>query len=107
MNMYFSDYHLHKNISIRSSLLWEYDLNQVDFETMKNLIIQRVIERGRKDDFYAIINMYGLEEVRNTIKKLPYLTKKDAAFVRVVFNIKKEELACYSRPQSKHQHWTS
>jgi len=64
----------HKDAKIRESLFWEFNMEEMDFELMKPVIVQRVIERGRLNDFYAILNLYGLEEVKNTIKKLNYST---------------------------------
>lgn len=105
--MYFSDYQNHQIIHVRSSLLWEYSIEDVDYDSMKTLIVQRVIERGRTEDFYAIINRFGIEEIKNTIKQIPYLSDKDIAFVCAIFELKKEDLKCYSKKQSKHQHWNS
>lgn len=42
-----------------------------------------VIERGRMDDFYAILNMYGLDGVVESIKDIPVLSAKDMSFVLV------------------------
>jgi hypothetical protein len=105
--MYFNNYQDYNITEVRKSLLWEYDTDKVDYESMKLIIVQRVIERGRTDDFYAILNRYGLDEVRNTIKKIPYLNDKDITFVCTVFNIEKTELKCYSKKQSINQHWNS
>ena len=97
--MLFSDFKNHSTTKISASLLWEYDLNNFDYQDMKSLVIQRVIERGRMDDFYAMINLYGLKEVENTIKKIKCLNKKDMNFVSVVFKIPFEELKCYKEQQ--------
>ena len=51
------------------------------------------------DDFYAMLNLYGLKEVEDTIKKIKCLNKKDMNFVSVVFEIPFEELRCYTEQQ--------
>ena len=84
---------------ISASLLWEYDLNNFDYQDTKALVVQRVIERGRMYDFYAMLNLYGLEETKNTIKKIKCLNKKDMNFVNVVFEIPFIELRCYTEQQ--------
>ncbi len=103
--MFFGDYKSHSEAKIRKSLLWEYDLEKFDWSVMRNIVVQRVVERGRMDDFYAVLNLYGEEGVKEAIKKIPSLSQKDIAFVCVVFNLKKEELECYSKTRSKVQHW--
>ena len=105
--MFFDNYQQHKDARIRKSLFWEYDYAKIDWGKMKNLVVQRVIERGRIDDFYAILNMYGLDGVVEEIKSLPYLNAKDQAFVCSVFNINRKDLKCCSKKQSASQHWNS
>lgn len=102
--MFFDKYKQHREAKIRESLLWKYDLSRFDWQTMKNIVVQRVVERGRVDDFYAMLNMYGEEGVRESIKEIPVMNAKDMSFVCAVFDIKKEELKCYSRKRLRPQH---
>lgn len=89
---------------ISKSLLWEYDLTNFDWENMKTIVMQRVIERGWPDDFYAAIKLYGgIDNVREIIKDIPVLSPKDMSFVCQIFNIKKEELKCYTRKRLREQ----
>jgi len=106
-SMFFSDYQNHPNTLVRSSLLWEYSIDKIDYNLMKVLIVQRVIERGRTEDFYAILNRFGLEGVKEIIKKIPYLSEKDLSFVCTIFDLKKEDLKCFSKKPSQHQRWIS
>jgi hypothetical protein len=94
-----------KNIkSISKSLLWEYDLAKFDWDDMQTVVMQRVIERGWLEDFYAAIAMYGgIDKVREIIKCIPILSEKDMNFVCIVFNLKKEDLKCYTRKQLREQ----
>ena len=103
--MFFDNYKQHKTARIRESLLWEYDLSRFDWQAMRLIVVQRVVERGRMEDFYALLNMYGIEGVRESIKEIPVMSPKDMSFVCSVFDIKKEELKCYLRRQSHPQHW--
>ena len=103
--MFFDNYKQHKTARIRESLLWEYDLSRFDWQAMRLIVVQRVVERGRMEDFYALLNMYGIEGVRESIKEKPVMSPKDMSFVCSVFDIKKEELKCYLRRQSHPQHW--
>ena len=105
--MFFENYKSYQNAQVRESLLWEYDMDQFDWEDMRNFVVQRVIERGRMEDFYAILNRYGLTGVKNAIRHIPYLNSRDLSFVCSVFNMKKETLKCYTKQQSTIQHWNS
>ena len=88
---------------INKALLWEYDLSFFDWTAMRRTVVQRVIERGNEDDFLAIFNLYGgVDGVRQIVRdEVPWLSPKDMSFAYRVFNLKKEELKCYTRTQSK------
>lgn len=90
---------------MRESLLWEYDLESFNYQQMRNIVVQRVVERGRMDDFYAILNLYGVEGVKNAIREIDHFHPKDLAFVCSVFDLQKEELTCCTRKQSHPQRW--
>ena len=63
-----------------------------------------VIERGWLKDFYAAFNLYGgISGFREIIKEVPSLSPRDMNFVCVIFNLKKEELRCYTRKLSREQ----
>lgn len=93
--MLYSDYKNYPIKEVSPTLLWEYDLQNFDYHEMRKLVIHRVIERGWPNDFYAILNLYGLEGVKEAIKKIKSLNKKDMNFVSVVFDIPFDELRCY------------
>ncbi len=105
--MFFDNYKHHLDAQIRPSLFWEYDLSRFDWEGMRTLVVQRVIERGRMNDFYAILNKYGMKKIKESIREIPYMNAKDISFVCNVFGMKKEELKCYTKQLSQQQHWNS
>ena len=96
----FEDWATHKKEEISKSLLWEYDLSDFDWEGMKHTVVQRVIERGDINDYYAILQRYdGFSGVRNIVKQIPELSPMDMNWVCILFNLKREELKCYTRKQ--------
>ncbi len=105
--MFFKDYRLNKDAKIRESLLWEYEPDHINWQQMRNVVVQRVIERGRMNDFYAILNLYQSKGVKDAIRQIPSMNNKDIAFVCNVFDLKKEELKCYTKKQLTNQHWNS
>ena len=105
--MFFDNYKKHPDAQLRPSLLWEYKLEYFDWNSMRETVLQRVVERGRPDDFYAVLNLYGLKGFKEGIKNIPSLNKKDIIFVSTVFGIKKHELKCYTRKQLHSKHWNS
>ena len=73
-------------------------LSCFDWWKSRKIVVQRIIERGWLKDFYAAFKLYGgIEGFREIIKEVPSLSPRDMNFVCVVFNLKKEELKCYTR----------
>lgn len=105
--MLFDAYRKYAETKINPTLLWEYDLSKFDYSEMRNMVVQRVVERGWPKDWFAILNLYGEEGVKEAIKSLPYLNEKDIQFVSTVFQIPLQQLACFTKKQSRLAHWNS
>jgi len=105
--MFFEAFKDYPEATINPSLLWEYDTERVDYKNMRDIIVQRVIERGWPNDWYAMLNLYGINGVKEAIKNIPYLNNKDMTFVSDQFNIPLSSMKCYGRKQLASQHWNS
>lgn len=105
--MFFDGYEQHTNERVNPVLLWEYDLTNFDLKDMRAVVVQRVVERGWKADWYAILNLYGLNEVKQAIKEIPHLNEKDMHFASLVFDIPFNEMKCFKNKQSMSAHWNS
>ncbi len=89
-----------------SALFWEYDMKTFDWQKSKNLVVQRIIELGEPEDFFAAFDMYGgIEGFKEVIKSVAYLNDLDIHFVCTIFELKKEELRCYTKRQSNLGLW--
>ena len=105
--MFFYDFKDHPEARVNPSLLWEYDMDHFDFQEMRHIVVQRVVERGWKEDWNAILNLYSLEGVIEAIREIPYLNDKDMHFVSMIFEIPISELKCYGKIRSNPAHWNS
>ena len=91
---------MNPDAKIPPHLLWDVDLKNFDWEKGKSFVVERVIERGRMEDFYTLFQMYGgVEGVRKIIKKniFHFRFPKDLTFVCTAFDLKEEEMECYKR----------
>lgn len=89
---------------ISTTLLWDFDLSRFDFQECKNIVVARVIERGRLEDYFAAFDLYGgYKGFREIIKDVPYLSPRDISLICVLFNLKKEDLKCYTRTLSRQK----
>jgi hypothetical protein len=105
--MYFYNYKDFQNAKLNQKLLWEYDLENFNYDDFRNIVVQRVIERGWHTDWYFILNYYGIKGVKEAIMEISYLNNKDMNFVSIVFEIPLNQLKCYTKKQLKQQHWSS
>lgn len=104
--MFFLDeYKSHPKARISSELLWEYDLDQFDWCEMRDVVVERVVELGTKEDWWAVYNLYGGKQgVREIIKnEVRFLSPYAINFVCVFFDLKKEELHCWKRKQEREK----
>ncbi len=105
--MYFDDYKDFPDAILNPKLLWEYRLSEFDYHDMRNVVVQRVIERGWPSDWYFILNYYGIDGVKEAIKNIAYLNDKDQNFVCHQFDIPLTSMKCYEKKQLTNQHWNS
>lgn len=105
--MYFDDFKKFPGATLNPKLLWEYNMADFDYQDMRNVVIQRVIERGWPNDWYFILNLYGVDGVKSAIKSLAYLNDKDMNFVSHQFGIPLTSMKCYEKKQLATQHWNS
>lgn len=102
--MIFDDWATHKKETLSPTLFWEYDLTSPKWNLwdMRNIIVERVLERGLESDYYAMFQTYeGLDKVKEIVKNIPYLDNREISWACVLFDLKKEELKCYTRKQSR------
>lgn len=87
-------------------LFWDQRYNEIDWTGGYRSIIARVIERGSQKDWEEMLCFYSRPKVVNAllheIKYLPDFAIED---VCNYFNLRKEELLCYTRKQLRKGHW--
>lgn len=105
--MFFDAFKNFPDATLNPTLLWEYNVDGFNYKDMRDVVVQRVIERGWPNDWYAMLNLYGLDGVKDAIKNLPYLNDKDMNFVSHQFDIPLSSMKCYEKKQSANTHWNS
>ena len=102
--MRFDDYKIIPKQKVSPTILWEYDLNSPtwDWQEMATTVVQRVIQYGLTNDYYAILQMYGgYEGCGEILKHITSLSPKDLNWACILFNVKKEDTLCYIRKSSR------
>lgn len=91
---------MHPLAQLQPELFWDINLQGLDWNKHKQLIVERVIERGSYESFQMTEEHYGKEEMKKIIGKLTYMHPKDLSFVRIYFQLQTEDLKCCSAKRS-------
>lgn len=87
-------------------LFWDWNFDKIDWKKGYLSIIDRVIERGNNEEWEELIRYYGRPKVIKALKsEIRYLPDYAIEKVCSYFKLKKEDLACYARKQSRPGHW--
>jgi len=83
-------------------LFWDCNIDMLDPNIDKNLILERVFSRGTENDEKEIFRYYGRDIIKNSILGIKYLDKKTLNYLSIVFNIPREEFGCYKQSLLKN-----
>jgi len=96
----------HPKPNLHRRLFWEFDYDKIDWNKSYSTIIERILERGTKEEWDELISFYGKEKVVYSLKKeINYLPDEVIVDVCEYFNLKPIEIRCYIRKQSLPRHW--
>jgi len=94
---YLDDWKNYSHLKISPAILWEYDLSRFDWQKMSRVVVLRVIQYGNKDDWYAMLNLYGgKKKVTEIIRQIKNIPVRDANYTAIVLEMDKKELSCYT-----------
>jgi len=69
--------------AIRSSLLWEYNLETFNWGRSYKIVIERVVQRGDLNEWRSVYKFYGPEKILKTIEWSKQLDKRGKDFTRL------------------------
>ncbi len=93
--------------NINKTYFWDVDTHALDETQSKRLIIERVATLGNLKEIKLVIQHYGKEEVIKTLCNINYLDPKTLNFFSLIFQVPKNKFKCFTKKQSKIQHWNS
>ncbi len=68
---------------IRSSLLWEYDLETFNWERSYKIVIERVVQRGNLEEWREIYHFYKTQKIIETVEWSKQLDLRDKNFAHL------------------------
>jgi hypothetical protein len=87
-------------------LFWEFRYETIDWAKAFSTVIERVLDRGNQQEFDEMVRFYGREKVIEVLtKERIYLMDHSIERACAYFKLKREELPCYTRKQSRVRRW--
>ncbi len=83
-------------------LFWDVKPEFLNLKKNYRIIIERVIQRGSRRDMQLLERVYSVNQIKEEIKKIDWLSEKDMAFVHAYYGIPYTEMTCYTKKQSIH-----
>lgn len=80
-----------------TELFWDCDPESIHPEEHRRFIIQRVLTRGRWEDWKSLRARYPWETLREEVLLIRDLDPVTLAFCSAVFDAPKESFRCFSR----------
>lgn len=92
--------------NLDKGLFWDWRYDDIDWQETYRSVIERVLERGTKQEWEEIVRFYGKPRIITALKEeIKFLPDYTIEATSSYFNIKKEEMACYVRRQLRKGQW--
>ena len=84
---------------------WDVDMDTIDYEKNAVHVVEKVIERGKAEDFNSLLKFYGFDRVRNLALQAFWLSDISINFCCALFKVKPTDFKCYEKKQLNRPHW--
>ena len=88
------------HLQLRPSLFWDADVQTIDLQKHKKQVIERIITRGRMEEFLDMMRYYGSDTVHEVVLNARHLDKYTLAFCSTIFESPVTAFRCYKLAQS-------
>jgi hypothetical protein len=84
---------------------WDVNMDTIDYKKHAVYVVEKVIERGKAQDFRNLLSYYGFEKVGKLALKANWLSDISINFCCVLFKVKPTDFKCYEKKQLNREHW--
>jgi hypothetical protein len=91
-------------MTLRETLFWDVNHAELNAQSSKTLIIERVLTRGNLNEFKQLIRFYNIQEFTQTVLKIGYMDGRTLNFISDYLNIPKQDFLCYRKKLSNPEH---
>jgi hypothetical protein len=80
---------------ITKNLFWDADPTDLDMDKHKAYIVRRVLDYGEWNDWLAIRDYYGLDEIKKIALNIRTMFPKSLSFIATITNTSENQFRCY------------
>ncbi len=96
---------MHKPV-LSKQAFWDVDMEKIDYEKNAAHVVEKVIERGKAEDFDNLLKFYGFERVKALALQALYLSDLSMNFCCTLFKVKPSDFKCYEKKQLNRERWS-
>lgn len=79
---------------------WDTDIESMDLDRDKEVIVSRMFERAKLDDILKAIVYYGIEVCRDIVTSNKYLSKQAMYLAHLLLSVPLEKFKVYDPPRN-------
>ena len=84
---------------------WDVDMEKIDYKKNAVHVVEKVIERGKAEDFDNLVKFYGFKHVKDLALQANWLSDISINFCCALFKVKPTDFKCYGKKQLNQAHW--
>ena len=86
-------------LQLTKGLLWNFDVDKLDYSRDKELIIERIIDAGLENDEIIMWKLYSYEDIKNVALNMENLHEEKVTYMAFVLEVGEIEFKCYKKKQ--------
>ena len=84
-------------MELTKGLLWNFDVEKMDYIRDKKQIIERILDAGLENDEIIMWKLYPYKEIKKIALKMENLHKDIVTYLSFVLNVKEKKFKCYNK----------
>jgi len=90
-------------MELSKELFWDTKASTVDFDAHALYVVERVVTRGRLDDWKQIVEFYGQDRLKEIALRIKQADSKTLNFLSIYFDEVPHNFRCFTKTQLNQQ----
>ena len=86
-------------LQLTKGLLWNFNMEKLDYLRDKKLIIERIIDAGLENDEVIMWKIYSYKDIKKIALNMENLHKEKVIYMSFVLKVRENKFKCYKKKQ--------